>query len=480
MLIVSDRPLSIADVWNPANVPFEADDSTGTRLISEGIARQARPPGILYEKASPEQNAAALREQGVTCVCVTRNRREWIPKAIACYIAQSYQPRELLIVSDGEDIKDLVPDSQDIRLMHVEEGRNIGTKRNFALEHARGKYIAHWDDDDISAPDRLRDQVDRLVNSGLPVTGYHQVDFTEGSSWLRWTGDADHAAGSSLIYEREWARQFPFKPIQVAEDAEFVAAAVARNAFTSAPANGMLTATNHRGNTSGRTRDARWEKLDRSAAGLTVIIPSKTLSNARPCVEAVRSLEPGARTIVVDDGIDDIRNLGEVIPGKKPFIFSRNINIGIRAAGRDDVLLLNDDAILKTHGGFSLLQKTAAERPEFGIIASTTNNVGSNNQKPRGIGLRQDPRMVCFIAVLIPRTTLDRIGYLDERFTAYGFEDDDFCYRVRRAGLQIGIHDGCFVDHASLKSAFRGDPKVSAQLDGGRKIFIDKWGAYPL
>jgi GT2 family glycosyltransferase len=242
----------------------------------------------------------------------------------------------------------------------------------------------------------------------------------------------------------------------------------------------MLTATNHRGNTSGRTRDARWEKLDRSAAGLTVIIPSKTLSNARPCVEAVRSLEPVVRTIVVDDGIDDIRNLGEVVAGKKPFIFSRNINIGIRAAGRDDVLLLNDDAILKTPGGFSLLQKAAQEHPEFGLIASTTNNVGSNNQKPRGIGLRQDPRMVCFIAVLIPRTTLDRIGYLDERFTAYGFEDDDFCYRVRRAGLQIGIHDGCFVDHASLKSTFRGDPRTAARLEDGRKIFSEKWGTYPL
>lgn len=215
-------------------------------------------------------------------------------------------------------------------------------------------------------------------------------------------------------------------------------------------------------------------------SSLSVVIPTKTLSNFLPCAEAVRQHEPEARIICVDDGLETRSVEGcTYLDGIKPFVFSRNVNIGLRAAGEDDCVILNDDAVLRTPNGFTLLQQ-AANHTEFGVIASTTNMVGNINQQPRGIGLREDSRMVCFIAVLLPRRTIDRVGLLDERFTAYGFEDDDYCYRVRQAGLKIGILDDCFVDHASLKSTFRGDPKTAGQLESGRHIFIDKWGSHPL
>jgi GT2 family glycosyltransferase len=94
--------------------------------------------------------------------------------------------------------------------------------------------------------------------------------------------------------------------------------------------------------------------------------------------------------------------------------------------------------------------------------------------------LREDPRMVCFVAVLIPARTLATVGLLDEEFVTYGYEDDSYCYRVRRAGLKIGIHDGCFVDHGSLKSTFRAGPQASGEMTSGREIFVKKWGSYPL
>jgi O-antigen biosynthesis protein len=227
---------------------------------------------------------------------------------------------------------------------------------------------------------------------------------------------------------------------------------------------------------------------------LSVIIPSKTVSNLIPSAEAVwRNEDPRTPIVVVDDGLvpasDDARaafsrwdreNCPVWIHGDKPFVFARNVNKGIRKAGNSDVVLLNDDAMLQTPGGFSLLQRAAAENPEYGVIAATGNNVGNRNQCPQGIGLRSDPRIVCFIAVLIPRRTIELVGLLDERFVGYGFEDDDYCLRVRRAGLKIGIHDGCYVDHGSLKSTFRGNPAAPADLSLGMKIFVEKWGAHPL
>jgi glycosyltransferase involved in cell wall biosynthesis len=54
----------------------------------------------------------------------------------------------MLILADGEDVKDLVPSDERIRLIHLAESRSIGEKRNFGCERSSGEIICHWDDDD--------------------------------------------------------------------------------------------------------------------------------------------------------------------------------------------------------------------------------------------------------------------------------------------------------------------------------------------
>ena len=122
---------------------------------------------------------------------------------------------------------------------------------------------------------------------------------------------------------------------------------------------------------------------------LSVVIPSRTDSNFLACAEAVRKHEPEATIILIDDGmrLDWIPrpDLEPAIGHRTgmPFNYSRNCNAGIKLAENDDVVLLNDDAILQTPGGFTLLKKTAEEHQEFGLIASTTNNAGNRNQFPQ-------------------------------------------------------------------------------------------------
>src|ERR1700678_1206134 len=97
----------------------------------------------------------------------------------------------------------------------------------------------------------------------------------------------------------------------------------------------------------------------------SIIIPSKSRLNLLACVECIRDAHETARIIVIDDFADrdEARFLREEGPehvrqctwvnGITPFVFARNINRGIRAAGDDDVILLNDDALLSSHLGFS-------------------------------------------------------------------------------------------------------------------------------
>jgi GT2 family glycosyltransferase len=217
----------------------------------------------------------------------------------------------------------------------------------------------------------------------------------------------------------------------------------------------------------------------------SIIIPSKTASNLIPCIQAIARNEPSLapeRIIVVDDGVDitaeeKAASGCRFVQGVKPFIFARNCNIGIRAAGGDDVILLNDDALLETPGGFTALAAVARKHPECGVTSAAVNSAGNPNQFKRpGTALRSEPRMVCFICVYIPRRVIDKVGLLDERYVNYGADDDDYCFTARAEGYKIGVFDGCTMDHLSLRSTFRGDPKTPADYHPNLGLFKKKWG----
>jgi hypothetical protein len=212
---------------------------------------------------------------------------------------------------------------------------------------------------------------------------------------------------------------------------------------------------------------------------LSIVIPSRNAANLVSCVCAIKHFERDFNLIIVDDGIVwpnsewkmFVTGGNTVVRGVEPFIFSRNANIGIRAAGEDDVILMNDDALLETPGGFTAMQRYAWEHPYTGILSAKTNRCNH--------GL---PFSLSFVCVLIPRWTVDIVGPLDERFTGfidgemvYGGEDDDYCYRARQAGQTIGVFEECVVDHSKLKSTFRPDGR-GLPINATRKRFQEIHG----
>lgn len=198
----------------------------------------------------------------MTCLCLTRNRREWLPKAIKCFQKQTYANRELLILADGDDVRDLVPDDDRIRLVHLEGHPQVGDKRNIGCELARGDIVAHWDDDDYSAPGRLADQLQRLSESGKAVTGYYSMRFTDGGRWWMYRGHQYYALGTSLLFRRDWWMKNRFPLLHIGEDNGFVNHAYSQGEFVSAEAGDLMHATIHPGNTSPRSCSGnQWREL---------------------------------------------------------------------------------------------------------------------------------------------------------------------------------------------------------------------------
>lgn len=207
-----------------------------------------------------------------------------------------------------------------------------------------------------------------------------------------------------------------------------------------------------------------------------VIIPSKTSSNLFRCVESVRRNQPWSTICVIDDGLDTIPSGCHVIQGIKPFQFPRNVNLGIAWAARANVVLHNDDALLESPNGFSLLETECAEHPEYGLIGCTTNVTGQPLQFRKSVGLREVPH-IAFVSVFIPRRTIDLLGPLDERYCLdYGVDDRDYCEAVHRAGLKVGVHDSCYCDHGSIQSEYRGVPTTPRSFALNYALFKQKWG----
>lgn len=188
----------------------------------------------------------------MTCLCLTRNRREWLPKAISAFLAQAYEHRELLILADGKDVQDLIPDDTRIRHISAIPPMSIGAKRNLGCELAAGSVIAHWDDDDYSAPQRLSDQIRRLHETGKAVTGYHSMRFKDGSRWWRYAGRSSYSLGTSLCYRRDWWQRHRFPCQQLGEDNVFTACAAAAGELSAVDAGDLMYASIHDGNTSPR------------------------------------------------------------------------------------------------------------------------------------------------------------------------------------------------------------------------------------
>lgn len=161
----------------------------------------------------------------------TCNRRRFVGQAIWYFLRQDYPSRELIIVDDGEDsVADLVPDDERIRYVRLERRLSVGAKRNLACRRARGQLIAHWDDDDWMAANRLSVQVGELTAAGADLCGAQELlhyRLEAGQAWLYrpQTGGRPWLAGCTLLYRRRAWGAHPFAEGEgdAADAAAFVA-----------------------------------------------------------------------------------------------------------------------------------------------------------------------------------------------------------------------------------------------------------------
>ncbi len=81
-------------------------------------------------------------------------------------------------------------------------------------------------------------------------------------------------------------------------------------------------------------------------------------------------------------------------------------------------------------------------------------------------------------SMLIRKEAIEDVGLLDERFFMY-WEDADFCFRLRRAGWQLGVADESRIWHKGSASVGKESAKLDLYFNASARRFFRKHAPIP-
>lgn len=252
------------------------------------------------------------------------------------------------------------------------------------------------------------------------------------------------------------------------------------------------------------------DALPLAAPAVTIIIPIyNAAEDLDRCIAAVlRHTTGAARLLLIDDASPDpavskvlARHAGrpgvEVLRNAVNRGFTATCNIGLAAAGRDDVVLLNSDTIVGP-GWLDGLRLAAGSGPHVGSVTPLSNNAGAFSVPEIGVEnhfapwfMAEDMARLARQSALalwpevptghgfclyIRRACLDAVGTLDEEAFPRGYgEENDFCLRAVRAGFANLLDDRTLVWHR--RSASFGEART-ALMAAGRAALEQRYPEY--
>lgn len=247
---------------------------------------------------------------------------------------------------------------------------------------------------------------------------------------------------------------------------------------------------------------------------VSIIVPTRDAGQiVETCVESIRRLTTYApyEIILVDNGSTDPDSLAtfarlkaggnmEIVRDDRPFNYSRLNNLAVQHARGEVLALLNND-IEVIEGGWLTEMVSHALRPGVGAVGAKLlypNDViqhagvvmglgglaGHAHQNFRGsepgycgrAALVSNFSAVTGACLVVSRANYMAVGGLNEQDLAIGYNDVDFCLKLRERGLR-----NVFTPHATLyhhESATRGydvSPQKAARLEAEKAYVRQRW-----
>ena len=241
-----------------------------------------------------------------------------------------------------------------------------------------------------------------------------------------------------------------------------------------------------------------------------IILSCNTLELLQLCIASIHEYtEAGTyEIIVVDNASEDgsaewLKEQKDLrcIYNEENLGFPKGCNQGLEIATGTELLLLNSDTVV-TKDWLKNLRRALCSSSKVGAVGCVTNYC-SNNQRIEA-SYKNIEEMLAFAAdynksdsvlwekrtklvgfcYLFKREVLEKIGFLDERFSPGNYEDDDFSLRILQAGYDLLLCRDTFIHHfgsASFEKKLKVQneaemrERYNATLMRNQAIFFEKW-----
>jgi glycosyltransferase involved in cell wall biosynthesis len=105
----------------------------------------------------------------VSIVIPTRDRPQFVHKAVASALRQTFWDLEVIVVEDGKAVpfRTRIHDDR-LRILRHNGSQGAAAARNFGMANARGEWITFLDDDDVLYPEMVEISLRAASESALP------------------------------------------------------------------------------------------------------------------------------------------------------------------------------------------------------------------------------------------------------------------------------------------------------------------------
>ncbi|MGG3799024.1 glycosyltransferase [Metabacillus fastidiosus] len=233
-----------------------------------------------------------------------------------------------------------------------------------------------------------------------------------------------------------------------------------------------------------------------------IILTYNKLDYTKQCIESIRQYtnKDHYEIIVIDNNSTDgtiewLKNQDDIkkIFNQENLGFPKGCNQGIGVATGDNILLLNNDVVV-TQDWLTNLTTALYSSEDIGAVGPVTNSAAYYTALPvnyetlqemhdfsREFNLSDSSKWeerlkLIGYCMLIRKEAVNKVGFLDERFTPGNFEDDDYSLRLRKAGYKLLICKDTFIHHYGSMSWKDNLQGYNELLSENEKKFHEKWG----
>ena len=217
-----------------------------------------------------------------------------------------------------------------------------------------------------------------------------------------------------------------------------------------------------------------------------ILINYNTLADTVECVRSLQNLNGATyRIVLVDNASEDapiikvneyLNQTCDIVYAQSNHGFSAGNNIGIRYAKEKYApsfyWVLNNDTVVEPDSLSRMMEMAQSDLANVGLVSGRIHYYNDRNKADYRGGyfdykrgrpvyynvlapIHEEITFATGCTWLLPCHTIDRVGYLNEKFFMYA-EDTDYCCRIIQAGLKILYCDQSLIYH-----------KISASSDVG-------------